>query len=67
MEETVKVANRVQPDPEQIKEFLEVDGPVTMVNLLKFREKAVYEDGRDPDISGAEAYGRYAKEMKKLV
>ncbi len=63
----MKVANAVQPVPEQIKDFLAVEGPVAMVNLLKFREKAVYEDGRDPDLSGREAYGRYASAMKKLV
>jgi uncharacterized protein (DUF1330 family) len=38
-----------------------------MVNLLKFREKAAYPDGRDAEISGEQAYGRYAAEMKKLV
>ncbi len=63
----MNVSNQVQPDAEQIRQFLAVDGPVSMVNLLKFREKAVYEDGRDPDLSGAEAFGRYAMEMKKLV
>jgi uncharacterized protein (DUF1330 family) len=63
----VKVENQVRPNPEQIKGFLAVEGPVMMVNLLKFREKAAYPDGRDAAISGAEAYGRYAKEMKKLV
>jgi len=63
----VKVANAVHPAPEQIKDFLAVEGPVAMVNLLKFREKAAYEDGRDPDLSGREAYGRYASAMKKLV
>ncbi len=63
----MKVANAVQPHGEQIKDFLAVGGPVCMVNLLRFKEKAEYEDGRDPDISGGEAYGRYAAEMKKLV
>lgn len=63
----MKVENQVRPNPEQIKGFLAVEGPVMMVNLLKFREKAAYPDGRDADLSGAEAYGRYAREMKKLV
>jgi uncharacterized protein (DUF1330 family) len=38
-----------------------------MVNLLKFRDKAVYEDGRDPELSGRDAYARYSTVMKKLV
>ena len=63
----MNVANRVNPGAEQIEQFLGVEGPVTMVNLLKFRGNAAYEDGRDPELSGAEAYGRYAREMKKLV
>jgi uncharacterized protein (DUF1330 family) len=32
-------------------------GPVVMLNLLKFREMAAYDDGEA--ISGAEAYARY--------
>jgi uncharacterized protein (DUF1330 family) len=38
-----------------------------MLNLLKFKEKAEYADGRQTDISGAEAYGIYAEEMGKLI
>jgi len=38
-----------------------------MVNLLRFREKAAYPDGRDPDLSGREAYERYAGRMRELV
>ena len=37
-----------------------------MVNLLKFRGKAVYQDGRSDNISGAEAYMRYAERMKTI-
>lgn len=59
--------NAVAPKPEQIKEFAAVEGPVMMVNLLTYRKKAVYEDGRETELSGREAYGLYAKEMKKLV
>ena len=36
------------------------DGPVWMVNLMKYREVAVYEDGRESSISGAEADALYA-------
>ena len=35
------------------------DGPVWMVNLMKYRERAEYPDGRSDDISGREADDRY--------
>lgn len=42
-----------------------IDGPVTMVNLLRFRDVADYsanpELSPDEPISGAEAYRRYAE------
>jgi len=63
----VKVENAVNPRPEQVKDFLSVEGPVMMVNLLRFREKARYPDGRDPDLSGRDAYERYARRMRELV
>ena len=63
----MKVENQVQPSPDSIREFISVEGPVMMVNLLRFREKAAYPDGRDPDLSGRDAYERYATPMRKLV
>ncbi len=33
------------------------DGPVVMLNLLRFKERA---DGIDEGLSGAEAYARYS-------
>ncbi len=58
-----------QPNPEQIQALFtkSPEGPLVMLNLLKFKEKAVYEDGRQSDISGAEAYGIYGAEMRKLI
>ncbi len=41
--------------------------PVAMLNLLKFRKKALYKDSRTDDISGLEAYQRYASAMTKIV
>ena len=41
------------------------DTPIAMVNLLKFKEKAEYEDGRDSDLTGEEAYAIYGKEVLK--
>ena len=63
----MKVENQVQPNPQQVTAFVATEGAVCMVNLLKFKEKAEYPDGRDPELSGREAYDRYAIEMKKLV
>ena len=57
----MKVENAVIPTSEQAAAFFggTEDGPFVMVNLLKFRDKADYPDGRDADISGAAAYARY--------
>ena len=63
------VTNAVYPGPSQIADFFGApeDGPFVMVNLLKFKDKAEYADGSDPDLSGREAYERYGAEVAKLV
>lgn len=43
------------------------EGPIVMVNLLKFRRLAVYEDGSDVHVTGREAYQRYAAAVGKLI
>jgi uncharacterized protein (DUF1330 family) len=65
----MKVKNKVTPNEEQINGFLENPeiGPISMVNLLKYKEKAIYDDGRDTNLSGEEAYGLYAVEVINLV
>jgi len=65
----MKVVNKVYPDKEQIKGFMEPvsEGPICMVNLLKFKDKAAYEDGRDTDLTGREAYALYEEGVKKLL
>ena len=65
----MKVKNKVTPNEEQINGFLENPeiGPISMVNLLKFKDKAVYEDGRDTSLTGEEAYSLYAAEVISLV
>jgi uncharacterized protein (DUF1330 family) len=60
--------NALDPTPEQIKAFLSESPegePVFMLNLLKFKKRATYNDGED--ISGVEAYGRYATAFGKLL
>ncbi|MEQ9519404.1 MAG: DUF1330 domain-containing protein [Parvibaculum sp.] len=65
----MKIENALGPNKDQITEWMSgsVEGPIVMVNLLKFHDKARYEDGRDPDLSGAQAYARYGVEVAKLV
>ena len=46
----MKVENRVFPNREQMKGFFENtddNEPIYMLNLLKFKEKAEYKDGRE--------------------
>jgi uncharacterized protein (DUF1330 family) len=63
------VANAQGPTPDQSKAAFERDDgqPIYMLNLLKFRDKAVYADGRETDLSGREAYALYGRAMRKLV
>ena len=63
----MKVKNTVAPNKEQMAGFFEgdINSPILMVNLLKFKEKAEYEDGRDNDLSGKEAYMIYAMEVQE--
>ncbi len=63
----MEVTNKVIPNQEQMDGFLEgdTDSPISMVNLIKFKEKAEYEDGRDTELSGKEAYTIYAMEVQE--
>ncbi len=38
-----------------------------MINLLKFRRRALYEDGRDSDLTGEEAFNIYSRKVNELV
>lgn len=60
----------VEPDEQQLAAIAARaggpdDGPVVMLNLNRYRERAAYENepsgGRSPDVSGHEAYGRYGE------
>ena len=54
--------NYIDPERDQFDAFkaLPRDEPIMMLNLLLFREKAAYEDGREA--TGAEAYAAYGRE-----
>jgi uncharacterized protein (DUF1330 family) len=61
--------NKLYPDEAQIKGFLEPgpEGPICMVNLLKFRPHAQYEDGRESQLTGREAYDLYVAGVTELL
>jgi uncharacterized protein (DUF1330 family) len=52
----------IDPTRESFAAFREMEreGPVHMLNLLRFRDRAAYDHGTD--CSGAEAYRAYARE-----
>ena len=58
--------NALRPNPTQLAEFaLGDDDPILMVNLLKFKDKAEYEDGRATNLTGREAYEIYVTETRE--
>jgi uncharacterized protein (DUF1330 family) len=63
------VANKVYPAFEQLMPLAQdpTPGPIAMVNLLKFRDRALYPDGSSHDLSGREAYMRYTAAMRPIV
>ena len=65
----MEVNNSVYPNKEQIEGFLKPgpEGPICMVNLLKFKPLAEYEDGRATQLSGREAYELYEKGVKNIL
>tara|TARA_R110002020_G_scaffold83397_1_gene206870 strand:- start:260664 stop:261134 length:471 start_codon:yes stop_codon:yes gene_type:complete len=66
----MQVTNEVLPtDPKRIMAMLEKgpDGPIFMVNLLKFKDKAEYEDGRATELSGRDAYMIYGRAVTDLL
>jgi len=61
-----------QPTPDQAQAFMArgTDAPVSMVNLLKFKDKATYEADRPEaakNLTGQEAYARYGAEVAKIL
>ena len=65
----MQVTNAVFPPIEQAMAFFAGpdDGAFVMVNLLKFKPKAEYEDGSDADLTGAEAYACYGKAVQACL
>ncbi len=59
----------IAPTAEQITNLTDraPSGKLYMLNLLKFKEKAEYADGRETTLTGAEAYALYGQGVRKLV
>ncbi len=66
----MQVHNDVIPtDPAQRAALMEKGppGPIFMVNLLKFKDKAEYADGRETSLTGREAYQIYGRGVSQLL
>ena len=65
----MEVSNKVYPNKAQIEGFSEsgVEGQICMVNLLKFKPKAEYPDGRETNLTGKEAYHIYSEGVMRLL
>lgn len=59
----------IDPTADQVRALRDVpdDRPITMVNLLKFRTRARYDDGDEAPCSGREAYARYKTAFTETV
>jgi uncharacterized protein (DUF1330 family) len=65
----VDVENASYPTASRVEALMADNsgGPVVMVNLLRFRAKAVYPDGRPSDLTGRQAYNLYAAPMQNVI
>ena len=59
----------LQPTGDQVRAFRDrqTGEPISMLNLLKFKEKAVYADGRPTDLTGAQAYQLYTQAFNEIM
>ena len=66
----MEVINEVLPtNAERVEQMMQPgpDSPIYMINLLKFKEYAEYEDGRETDLSGYDAYQLYGNAVAKIL
>lgn len=65
----MQYANALMPEPDQAQGFFFGDetGPMVMVNLLKFKPKAEYPDGSNPEMTGRQAYAVYGAAVMKCL
>ena len=61
----------IEPSPEAVQAFIDNvadEGPIVMINLLRYRERAGYPDGFGAEpCSGREAYLRYGAQAAPLI
>ena len=50
----MQFVNHLYPNQRQLEGFLDPssEGPIGMGNLLRFKDKAEYDDGRETNLSG---------------
>ena len=65
----MNVENHVYPTQDRVAALMGNPSaePIIMLNLLKFKDKAVYADGRATTLTGREAYQLYGAAMQKVV
>jgi len=59
-----------KPRPEQLQKLATqapAEGPVYLLNLLRFKQRAEYADGRATDLTGEQAYALYTEGVSKLI
>ena len=61
--------NVLQPTGDQVRAFRDrqTGKPIAMLNLLRFKPQAEYEDGRPTELSGREAYQLYADAFREIM
>lgn len=62
-------ANKMHPSKEQVDAVMsaETNGAFYLLNFLKFKPLAVYEDGRDSDLTGEQAYEIYVDAVRDAI
>jgi uncharacterized protein (DUF1330 family) len=63
------IQNILQPTREQVRGLRDrqTGDPITMLNLLKFRDVAEYEEGGPNDLSGRDAYKLYGEGFRRVM
>jgi uncharacterized protein (DUF1330 family) len=61
--------NVLQPTGDQVRAFRDraTGEPIAMLNLLKFKDQAEYEDDRPCDLTGEQAYKLYATAFREIM
>jgi len=63
------IKNILQPTANQVRSFRDrkTGEPIAMLNLLQFKNHAVYEDGRESDLTGEAAYKLYGQAFERIM